>query len=84
MTQKTLPERLALIVWPRDGEPTYIVCTLEELQAEAESWITDIRSYFEFKESPVGLLAEVIREKGLAKATIGIETDFLTVNYFEV
>lgn len=82
-TQKTLPTRLALVVWPHEGEPTYIVCTLEELQARAESWIPDIRAYFEFKESPIGLLGDVLREKGLAGGKIGIETDFLTVDNHE-
>jgi Xaa-Pro aminopeptidase len=81
ITQEALPERLALVIWPRDGEPTYIVCNLEELQARAEAWISDIRTYFEFKESPMQAVRDVLVEKGLLTARLGIETNFLTAEY---
>ncbi|MBI4277870.1 MAG: hypothetical protein HY660_05390, partial [Armatimonadetes bacterium] len=32
-TQRTLLERLALVVWAREGDPIYIVCTNEQIQA---------------------------------------------------
>jgi Xaa-Pro aminopeptidase len=80
-TQEALPERLALLVWPRDGDPVYVVCNLEELQARAEAWIPDIRTYFEFKESPMQIVADVLRERGLTSARLGIETNFLTSAY---
>jgi Xaa-Pro aminopeptidase len=81
VTQEALPERLAVVVWPREGEPTYIVCNLEELQARAEAWIPDLRTYFEFQESPMQVVRDVLVDKGLTSARIGIETNFLTADY---
>lgn len=83
MTQKALPERLALVVWPKLGEPIYVVCGLEEGQARAESWIKDIRAYVEFAESPIEYVAAALRELGLAAGTIGYEATFLTAHYYD-
>ena len=65
-TQISVRDRLALVVWPQSGEPTYIVCNIEESLARAQSPIKDIRTYVEFAESPVTTLAQVLRDKGLA------------------
>ena len=65
-TQRTLLERLALVAWPRQGEPVYIVCTNEQIQARRDSWIPDLRGYVEYKESPMAFLAQAITEKGAA------------------
>ncbi len=83
MTQKQLPERLALVVWPKAGEPVYVVCGLEEAQAREDTWISDIRGYVEFAESPVDLAAAAIREKGLERGRIGYEATFLTAHYYD-
>lgn len=81
-TRKSIRDRLALVLWPRDGEPTFIMCAVEEAQAREESWISDIRSYVEFKTSPVSLLAEVLREKGLDHGRVGLELGYLSARYF--
>ncbi len=81
-TQKGLRERLAIVLWPKGGEASFLVCTIEEPQAREESWIKDIRGYVEFTTSPAVLLGEVIREKGLARARIGIELGYLSAYYF--
>jgi Xaa-Pro aminopeptidase len=82
-TQRTLLERLALVVWPRQGEPVYIVCTNEQIQARRDSWIPDLRGYVEYKESPMAFLAQAITEKGAAQGRIGIEKRYLSAHYFE-
>jgi len=82
-TQRTLPERLALVAWPKHGEPVHIVCTNEQIQARRDSWIPELRGYIEYKESPMGHLAQALSEKGAAQGTIGIEKRFLTAHYFE-
>jgi len=81
-TQKGLRERLAMVLWPKGGEPSFLLCTIEEPQAREESWIKDIHGYVEFKTSPAVLLGQVIRARGLARARIGIELGYLSAHYF--
>ncbi|MGQ0551298.1 MAG: M24 family metallopeptidase [Armatimonadota bacterium] len=82
-TQRSLLERLALVVWGRSGDPVYIVCTNEEVQARRDSWIRDIRGYVEYQQSPMQLLADVVIELGAAHGAVGIEKHFLNVHYYE-
>lgn len=81
-TQKSIPDRIAAVLWVPGEEPTYIVCNLEEIQARQETWIEDIRIYFEFQTSPVQVIAQVLKERGLANATIGVEFGHLTLGYY--
>lgn len=76
-------ERIALVVWPREASPTFIVCNVDESLAKAGSWIEDVRSYIEFAQSPIQLLAEVLKERGLYGKTIGVEKRFLTAAQYE-
>jgi Xaa-Pro aminopeptidase len=82
-TQVTIRDRLALVLWPRTGRPTFIVCSIEQSLVERESWMGDVRTYAEFARSPVNLLIEVLRERGLEGARIGIERRFLTAEYHD-
>ena len=83
ITQRLIPERLALVVWPRDGVPTVVVCIHEEPQVRHSGRIADIRTYFEFAESPLAACAAVIAEKGLDAGRIGIEKRFVTAQHYE-
>jgi Xaa-Pro aminopeptidase len=83
VTQKLMPDRLAIVLWPRNTDPTLIVCTIEESLARRDSWIKDIRGYIEFKTSPIKLLAEVLDEKGLGNAKIGIEKKYINAHYYD-
>jgi len=82
-TQRSIRERLAIVVWPKRGEPTFIVCTIEEAEAQEGSWIEDIRTYVEFKTSPIEALADVLEEKGLGAGTLGIEKSYLAAAYYD-
>jgi Xaa-Pro aminopeptidase len=82
-TQRSLLERLALVVWAKSRAPIYIVCTNEEIQARRETWIRDLRGYVEYQQSPMQLLAQAVTELGAARGTIGIERHFLTVHYYD-
>lgn len=82
MTQKFIPDRLAAVVLPADGEPTFVVCNVEESQVRRESSVADIRPYVEFVTSPVQMIADIVREKGLERSRIGIETKVLTTHHF--
>jgi Xaa-Pro aminopeptidase len=81
-TQISVRDRLALVVWPQGGEPSFIVCNIEESLARAHSPIKDIRTYVEFAESPVAKLAEVLEDMGLGRARLGIEERFFTAHYY--
>lgn len=80
-TQVDIRDRLALIVWAAGRDPVFILCRVEEGYARQESWIEDFRTYVEFVTSPVDVLADVLRELGLAKGRIGIELDYLGAQY---
>ena len=82
-TQISIPDRLALAVLPRVGDDVLLVCNIEESLVKDESWIEDVRTYVEFAESPVSLLADVLGEKGLASGRIGIEKEYLSTAYYE-
>lgn len=81
-TQRSIRDRLALVVWPRVGSPTLVVCNIEEPQAIDESWIEDVRAYVEFEHSPIEMLAQVLKEKGLDRGRIGIELGYLSARFF--
>lgn len=80
-TQKSIRDRLAMIVWAKGREPLYILCQVEEGYVRQESWIQDIRPFKEFVTSPISLLKDVLREMGLEKGYIGIETEYLAAKY---
>lgn len=82
VTQRLIPDRLAFNILPTGGKPTMVICGIEESMTRAESWIEDIRTYVEFKESPVQALASVLQDLGLSKARLGIEMEYLAAKYF--
>lgn len=82
-TQKFFRERLAIVIWPADGEPTFIVCDLEEDLAKASSRIGDLRTYVEFQRSPIQSLVDVMHERGLANARVGMEQNFLIAKFWD-
>lgn len=83
LTTWDIPHRLALGVFPNGGDPTLIVCDIEEPQARDESWIKDIRGYVEYAQSPIDVLAGVLKEKGLADKRVGTELSYLAAIYYE-
>lgn len=83
MTQRVIPDRLALVVWPSIGQPALLVCTIESSLARAHSWIEDQRGYVEFQTSPIELLADTLREKGLDRSRIGFEKRVLSAHYYD-
>jgi Xaa-Pro aminopeptidase len=83
MTQKDIPDRLAIVVWPRQGEPQLILCANEESLAQRDSRIRAIHNYVEFQKSPIERLAEVLRAQGLGRARIGFERKYLVAEYYD-
>lgn len=83
ITQTMLRERLALTVFTQTEEPTLIVCSIEESLVREDSWIKDVRTYTEFKESPIETLVNVLNEKGLKNPMIAIEKKYLSLHFYE-
>lgn len=82
MTQTDIPDRLAITVLPANGDPAIIACIIEKNTVESETWIKDRRYYIEFQESPIAFLVDVLKERGLMNAKIGIELEYLTASYY--
>ena len=80
-TQRSIRDRLALVVWPRDGDPTFIVATNEEGYVREKSWIGDVRGYVQHRESPIDVLADALRERGLGAGRVGIEPSYLSADF---
>jgi len=80
-TQRSIRDRLALIVWAKGRDPVFVLCQVEEGYVSRESWITDIRSYKEFVTAPTRVVADVLSELGLAKGRIGCELEYLAQRY---
>jgi Xaa-Pro aminopeptidase len=82
-TQKAIPDRLAIVVWPRAGEPQLIVCTIEESLARRDSRLPNLHGYVEFVTSPIEQLAAVLQQLGLTHARIGFERKYLVAHYYD-
>ena len=83
ITTRLIPDRLAVVFWPRDGEPAFLVATVEENQARHESSIADVRTYAEFAKSPIHLLAETMKERRVSSGPVGLETHHLVAHYYD-
>ncbi len=77
VTQRLIPDRLALLLWPGQGDPAIVLCKGEDAACRDDCEIEDMRTYKEFVTSPVDLLADTVAEKGLAGARLGVETHSL-------
>jgi Xaa-Pro dipeptidase len=71
-------EHLGAVVAEREGEPTYVVCNSEEEWVRTTGWLKDVRTYVA-GFSPIEALAEVLIERGLSSARLGIETEFMPI-----
>lgn len=81
--QRAIKERIGAVVWPASGDPALVVRSGEVSRIREETWIPDVRPYHEFGPSPMSVLAGVLREKGMERATIGLEKVYLNARYYE-
>ncbi|MGD9526516.1 M24 family metallopeptidase [Pseudonocardia sp.] len=61
----------------RDGDSAMLLTTNEVDEARERSPITSLVGYDEFTEDPMQVLGEMLRERGLSGARIGVELDVL-------
>lgn len=78
---RTLPDRICIALWPREGDPVFIVPDRRAASDAGMSFIRDIRGYTlldgVFNPYPMKMVAEALSEKGLATGRIGIEALYL-------
>ena len=76
-TQRAIPSRRSALLLPGEGDPTYIFCSIEEIQLVDATWINDLRGYHEFTEDPIEILIELLREPRFAGKHIGLERRYV-------
>jgi Xaa-Pro aminopeptidase len=69
--------RRTITVLTADGRSALIVVSVEAELARQQSRVKDVRSYNQFTEKPIDVLADVLREFKVAAGPIGMEMDFL-------
>jgi Xaa-Pro aminopeptidase len=78
---RLLNDRMCIVVWPREGEPVFIVPERRKQIDAGMSFIHDIRGYVlldgVFNPHPMQLVADVLREKNLGAGRIGFEALYL-------
>lgn len=78
---RMLADRMCIVVWPREGEPVFVVPDRRAASDASMSFISDIRGYTlldgVFNPHPMAMVADVLREKGLATGRIGFEALYL-------
>jgi Xaa-Pro dipeptidase len=77
--QTFVGDRLAMVLVPREGAPTYIVSKSDEPLARSDAWLEDIRTYEEHAVSPIESLVTVLEERGLERSRLGLENAFLAI-----
>jgi Xaa-Pro aminopeptidase len=91
---RTMPNRTHAALWPAEGAPVFIV---PQYRLGAETLIEDVRGYdFYIRDerlldprgrahvhrAPIDLLAQVLREKGLAEGRVGLEMESLPAAHY--
>src|SRR5580700_11431609 len=79
-----VPIRIQAVLIPAEGDCVFIVSKNEYEYAVKSSWISDTRYYTEFPEqgrhqNPYDLIVEAVHDRGLERAVLGIEEDFMPI-----
>jgi len=81
MDLRILPDRICMVVWPREGAPVFVVPDRRAASDGQMSFIDDIRGYKlldgVFNPHPMAMIRDVLTEKGLSAGRIGYEPLYL-------
>lgn len=72
-TQTLIPDRMVLTVIDASGGTALVIWGGERDKVERDARVTEVHYYAEFGQPPVGVLAEVLAQRGLARGAIGVE-----------
>ena len=76
-SQSLMRWRHAAIVVTADGHCAYMVVDMEESTVKSKVNGADVRVWGEFTEKPMQVMAELLKDMGLANAKVGTEMDYL-------
>jgi Xaa-Pro aminopeptidase len=65
-----------VLVWPRHGEPAFILDVIAKGRAERNATVKNIRAFDGYVETPYDELCRTLRDMGLEEARAGIETGY--------
>ncbi len=82
-SQPIMRWRHAMVLVEADGAAAIVAVDMEETTVRKQAPGVDIRIWGEFSDDPMAVLADLLREKGLAAARIGIEMDYLPAGDLE-
>jgi Xaa-Pro dipeptidase len=83
ITVALIRPRQAFAVIPKQGAPELVICKIEQAHAETESWIQNLNTYIEFEDNPIDALVHTLEKLGLARATVGMDNDYLPVSSYD-
>ncbi len=81
--QRPSGPRSGIGVLPREGHPFMIVGGNEAAVTRDTSWIEDVVVYEEYRDQPMRVLADTLRQRGLGEAKLGVETDYLSGRFWD-
>ena len=82
-SQSLMRWRHAAAIIPQSGAAAYFAVDMEASTVEAHANGAAVRSWGEFTDNAMQVLADLLKEMGLASARIGIELDYLPAGDFD-
>lgn len=80
--RRLVPERPAIVLWPRDGSPLLIAAAIEEAFLQERSAISDLRLYQGSTEVAVSMLVDVLGNQRLSAARLGVDLEGISANFY--
>ncbi|HTI52227.1 MAG TPA: aminopeptidase P family N-terminal domain-containing protein, partial [Planctomycetaceae bacterium] len=77
-------QRGVVVIWPRNGQPTFVIEATAAGAAEAETWIPDLQVFNGYEESLFDGVAIVLKEMGLGSAKIGFDKNYVGAGFWEI
>ncbi len=82
-SQPLMRWRHAAVVVTADGNCAYLAVDMEETTVSSRVDGAEVRVWGEFTEQPMQVLAQLLRDQGLARATVGTELNYLFANDYQ-
>lgn len=77
-------QRGIVVIWPRHGQPCFVIETTAAGAAEAETWIPNLQIFNGYEESLFDCVAAVLKEMGLGAAKIGFDKNFVGAGFWDI
>lgn len=82
-SHRLIRERRVAVLLGLDGPLGVVAVTVEQSFLQASVPDAELRPYDEHSQTAMQVLAELMRERGLQRATVGVELDFIAAADFE-